>query len=200
MFSLTVTAAVFGLILLSELPDKTALAALVLATRYRASYVFAGVAAAFLVHVCLAIAAGSALRLLPGRPLQAVVAVLFIVGALLLLRQSRKDERGNGGEGERAREPGGPSFWRVAGSGFSLILVAEFGDLSQILTANLAARYHEPLSVGVGAVLALWTVAAIGVLGGRALLKRVPLRLISRVAAGVMLVLAAFSLYEAIRG
>ncbi|RKN12080.1 TMEM165/GDT1 family protein [Streptomyces radicis] len=200
MSSLTVAAVSFGVIALSELPDKTALASLVLATRYRAAYVFAGVAAAFLVHVCVAVAAGSLLRLLPRRPLEAVVAVLFVVGALLLLRQSRGAEGRAEGESAPEREPGSRSFRRGAGGGFTLVLVAEFGDLSQILTANLAARYHDPLAVGVGAVLALWTVAGVAVLGGRALVQRVPLRLISRVAAVVMLVLAAISLVRAIRG
>ncbi|MGO4752172.1 TMEM165/GDT1 family protein, partial [Streptomyces sp. 2MCAF27] len=58
MISLTVAAVVFGVVFLAELPDKTALAGLMLGTRYRASYVFVGVAAAFAVHVVLAIAAG----------------------------------------------------------------------------------------------------------------------------------------------
>ena len=67
MISLTVIAVVFGVVFLAELPDKTALAGLMLGTRYRASYVFAGVAAAFAVHVALAVAAGSVLTLLPHR-------------------------------------------------------------------------------------------------------------------------------------
>jgi putative Ca2+/H+ antiporter (TMEM165/GDT1 family) len=198
VFSFTAAAVVFGVVFLAELPDKTALAGLVLGTRYRASYVLAGIAAAFAVHVALAVAAGSVLTLLPRRPLQAVVALLFLGGALLMIRESRKGAE-DAAE-EAAKEPASPSFWRVAGSGFTLILVAEFGDLTQIMTANLAARYDDPLSVAVGAVLALWAVAAIGVLGGRALMKRVPLHLITRVAAAVMLVLAAFSLCEAITG
>ncbi|MBL1066531.1 TMEM165/GDT1 family protein [Streptomyces sp. 7-21] len=202
MFSLTTAAVVFGVVFLAELPDKTALAGLLLGTRFRASYVFAGVAAAFVVHVALAVAAGSVLTLLPQRPLQAVVGLLFLGGAVLVLWESRKRERGeeDGEDGEELRQPKQPSFWAVAGSGFMLILVAEFGDITQIMTANLAARYDDPLSVAVGAALALWAVAGIGILGGRALLRWVPLRVISRVAAAVMLGLAAFSLYEAVAG
>ncbi|NJQ08706.1 TMEM165/GDT1 family protein [Streptomyces lonarensis] len=193
MFSLTVAAVTFGVVFLAELPDKTALAGLVLGTRYRASYVFVGVAAAFAFHVALAIAAGSLLGLLPQQLLAVIVGLLFLGGAVLLLRQ--KDEE----EGE-IRKPADQSFWKVAGSGFMLILIAEFGDLTQIMTANLAARYDSPLSVAVGAVLALWAVAAIGILGGRALMKRVPLRLITRIAATVMAVLGLWSLVEAVRG
>ena len=193
MLSIGIIAVVFGVVFLAELPDKTALAGLVLGTRYRASYVFAGVAAAFAVHVALAVAAGSVLTLLPHRLVQAVVGVLFLAGAAVLLFRGSDDE-------EDVPEPQGQSFWKVSGAGFSLILVAEFGDLTQIMTANLAARYDDPASVAIGAVLALWAVAAIGILGGRTLMKFVPLTVITRVAAAVMVVLAAFSLYEAAVG
>ncbi|MDC0768239.1 TMEM165/GDT1 family protein [Streptomyces sp. HD] len=195
MISFTVTAVVFGAVFLAELPDKTALAGLVLGTRYRASYVFAGVAAAFAVHVALAVAAGSVLTLLPQQIVQALTGVLFLGGAAMLLMAE------GGADGDAAiRKPENRSFWKVSGAGFMLILVAEFGDLTQIMTANLAARYDDPLSVGIGAVLALWSVAAIGIVGGKALMRRVPLKLITRVAALVMLALGLWSLWEAIAG
>jgi putative Ca2+/H+ antiporter (TMEM165/GDT1 family) len=195
VISISVTALVFGVVLLAELPDKTALAGLVLGTRYRASYVFAGVAAAFAVHVALAVAAGSVLTLLPERAVHAATGVLFLGGAAMLLFQKGEDEAD-----EVIRAPRDQSFWRVAGAGFMLILVAEFGDLTQIMTANLAARYDDPLSVAIGAVLALWAVAGLGIVGGRALMKRVPLRLITRIAAVLMAALGAWSLYEAAAG
>lgn len=187
------TALVFGVIFLAELPDKTALAGLVLGTRYRASYVFAGVAAAFLLHVVLAVAAGSVLTLLPQQIVHAITGVLFLGGAAVLLMKKDEDE-------EEIRKPADQSFWKVAGTGFMLILVAEFGDLTQIMTANLAARYDDPISVGLGAVLGLWAVAGLGIVGGKALMKRVPLRLITQIAALLMLGLGAWSLYEAVAG
>ncbi len=180
MISLSVLALVFGVVFLAELPDKTALAGLVLGTRYRASYVFAGVAAAFLLHVVLAVAAGSVLTLLPQRIVHALTGVLFLGGAAVLLLKKGDDD-------EEIRQPQDQSFWRVAGTGFMLILVAEFGDLTQIMTANLAARYDDPVSVGLGAVLALWAVAGLGIVGGKALMRRVPLNLITKVAAVLML-------------
>ncbi|MFF0015163.1 TMEM165/GDT1 family protein [Streptomyces sp. NPDC005374] len=193
MISFTVTAVVFGVVFLAELPDKTALAGLVLGTRYRASYVFAGVAAAFALHVALAVAAGSVLTLLPQQIVQALTGVLFLGGAAVLLLKKDDDD------GE-IRRPEDQSFWKVAGAGFMLILVAEFGDLTQIMTANLAARYDDPLSVGLGAVLALWAVAGLGIVGGKALMKRVPLKLITRIAALLMLGLGLWSLWEAVAG
>ena len=193
MISITVMALVFGVVFLAELPDKTALAGLVLGTRYRASYVFAGVAAAFVLHVVLAVAAGSVLTLLPQRLVHALTGVLFLAGAAVLLL--RKDD----GE-EEIRKPEDQSFWKVAGAGFMLILVAEFGDLTQIMTANLAARYNDPISVGLGAVLALWAVAGLGIVGGKALMKRVPLALITKIAALLMLGLGVWGLWEAVAG
>ncbi|MCX4810755.1 TMEM165/GDT1 family protein [Streptomyces sp. NBC_01239] len=193
MISISVTALVFGVVFLAELPDKTALAGLVLGTRYRASYVFVGVAAAFLLHVVLAVAAGSVLTLLPQQLVAAVTGVLFLGGAAVLLFKKGDDD-------EEVRAPKDQSFWRVSGAGFMLILVAEFGDLTQIMTANLAARYDDPFSVGLGAVLALWAVAGLGIVGGKALMKRVPLKLITQIAAVLMLALGAWSIWEAIAG
>jgi putative Ca2+/H+ antiporter (TMEM165/GDT1 family) len=193
LISISVTALVFGVVFLAELPDKTALAGLVLGTRYRASYVFAGVATAFLLHVVLAVAAGSVLTLLPQQLVAAVTGVLFLGGAAVLLFKKGDDE-------EEVRKPKDQSFWKVSGAGFMLILVAEFGDLTQIMTANLAARYDDPFSVGLGAVLALWAVAGLGIVGGKALMKRVPLKLITRIAAVLMLALGAWSLWEAVAG
>ncbi|MFJ3819989.1 MULTISPECIES: TMEM165/GDT1 family protein [Streptomyces] len=190
MISITVLALVFGVVFLAELPDKTALAGLVLGTRYRASYVFAGVAAAFLLHVVLAVAAGSALTLLPQRIVHGITGVLFLGGAAVLLLKKGEDE-------EEIRRPENQSFWKVSTTGFMLILIAEFGDLTQIMTANLAARYDDPLSVGLGAVLALWAVAGLGIVGGKALMKRVPLGLITKIAAAVMALLGVWSVYEA---
>ncbi|GAA1253407.1 MULTISPECIES: TMEM165/GDT1 family protein [Streptomyces] len=191
MISISVMAVVFGIVFLAELPDKTALAGLVLGTRYRASYVFTGVAAAFAVHVALAVAAGSVLTLLPQQLVHALTGVLFLGGAAVLLM--KKDE-----EEEEVRKPKDQSFWKVSGAGFMLILVAEFGDLTQIMTANLAARYDDPLSVGLGAVLALWAVGGLGIVGGKALMKRVPLALITKIAAVLMLGMGVWSLYEAV--
>ena len=187
-------ATVFAVIFLAELPDKTALASLILGSRYRPVFVFAGVAAAFTVHAVLAVAAGSLLALLPHRPVEAVVAALFALGAVLLLRGR------HGGEEDEHVDLHGhePSFWRVATTSFMVILVAEFGDLTQIATATLAARYHDPLSVVVGAVLGLWAVAALAIAGGRGLLKLIPLVWITRGAAAIMLVLAGFSLAAAL--
>jgi putative Ca2+/H+ antiporter (TMEM165/GDT1 family) len=50
----------------------------------------------------------------------------------------------------------------------------------------------------VGAVLALWAVAGLGIVGGKALMKRVPLALITKIAAMLMAALGVWSLWEAV--
>jgi Ca2+/H+ antiporter, TMEM165/GDT1 family len=189
---LAVLATVFGVVFLAELPDKTALASLILGSRYRPVFVFAGVAGAFAVHAALAVMAGSLLALLPHRAVEAVVAVLFAVGAVLLLRGRRQhDEHIDAG---RSRA----GFRRVAATSFAVILVAEFGDLTQVVTAGLAAHFRDPVLVGVAATLALWAVAGLAIAGGRGLLRVLPLVWITRAAALAMLALAVLSVIAAI--
>ncbi|HEX4100734.1 MAG: TMEM165/GDT1 family protein [Pseudonocardiaceae bacterium] len=223
--NLAVLATVFGIIFVAELPDKTALASLVLGTKYRPGNVFVGVAAAFAVHVVLAIVAGSLLGLLPHRAVDGVVGVLFALGAVVMLRRRTEDPRTHqtGAEGPADLSSAMPAgddhhphlsgatlvcaptaartgFWRVAATSFLVLFVAEFGDLTQIAIANLAARYHDPLTVGVGAVLGLWAVGALAITGGQQLLRLIPLTWIVRIAAAVMTTLAVVSLLNAITG
>lgn len=195
--NLTVALTVFGLVFVGELPDKTALASLVLGSRYRGWWVFTGMAAAFAAHVVLAVTAGQLLTLLPHRVVEAVVAVLFLAGAVLLVRERGEEEEEHAADTLAGRPA---TFWRVAGVTFGVIAVAEFGDLTQIITADLAAKYDDPLTVGIAAVLALWAVGGLAIAGGKNLLRLIPLTALTRVAALIMLVLAAVSLTSAIRG
>ncbi|MEU8511503.1 TMEM165/GDT1 family protein [Kitasatospora sp. NPDC048722] len=193
--SVTVAALTFGIIFLAELPDKTALASLVLGTKYRASYVFAGIAAAFALQVGIALVAGHLLSLLPHRWVEGVTGALFLAGAAMLLFHGGGDD-----DGHAAKEPSSSSFWKVAGASFVVVAVAEFGDLTQIMTANLAAKYADPLAVGIGSWLALCAVGGIAIVGGQKLLKHVPMKLIVRVAAAIMVVLAGVSIVGAVTG
>ena len=201
MLDFAVLFAVFGLIFVGELPDKTAVAGLVLGTRYPWLWAFSGIAAAFLTHVVIAVSAGSLISLAPHRLVEGVVGVLFLLGAYLIWREGNEDEEEH--EEEISEETDGSAaagFWKVAALGYGVIFVAEWGDLTQILTANLAAKYHDPLSVGIGAVLGLWAVGLLAILGGKTLLRFLPIKWITRVAAVVMIGLAIYSLVTAFGG
>jgi Ca2+/H+ antiporter, TMEM165/GDT1 family len=192
---LAVVVAVFPIIFLGELPDKTMFASLVMSTRGRPAVIWVGAAAAFMVHVVIATTVGVALfHLLPERALEAFVAAMFLAGAVLALREAAKERRE---EGLVRRETA--SHHRIAVTAFVVIFVAEWGDLTQILTANLAAHYHDALSVGVGALLALWTVAGLAVVGGQSLLRVVNLGTVRLVTAVVLTGLAGWAAWEAAR-
>lgn len=181
----------------AELPDKTMVASMVLATRERhPRAVWAGATAAFAVHVTLAVVAGRLLTLLPERPVQFVVAGLFALGAFMLVRE------GGEVEGADVDETAGrsTSAWSVAGRAFGIVFLAEWGDLTQLATASLAASTGQPASVWVGALLALSAVAALAVVAGRTILRVVPVKVVRRGAAVVFAVLAVVTLVEAIRG
>lgn len=197
VIALTVFAAIFP----AELPDKTFVATLVLATRFSPLPVWFGAAAAFLVQTIVAVAAGGALSLLPRRPVQAVAALLFAVGAVaVLMAKETPAEEAEEVEAEIADVPAKASARRAAVTTFVVLFVAEWGDLSQLLTAAFAAKYHDVLAVGTGALLALLIVAGLGAAGGRALLRVVPVVWIRRVAAAVFASVAVATAVEALRG
>jgi len=194
--SLTTAAITFGLIFVAELPDKTMIATVVLASRYRPLPVWIGAAVAMTVNSLVAVVAGRLLTLLPHRAVEAAVSALFLAGALYLLFTP---ETAIAREGEREAAAARKSH-HIALTAFGIIIVAELGDLTQILTANLAAHYHDPWSVFVGATAALVTVMGIGVLGGRALLRVMPLGAIRKAAAALLAGFALYAAVEAARG
>jgi putative Ca2+/H+ antiporter (TMEM165/GDT1 family) len=188
-----VFAITFGIVALAEVADTSGLATLVLSTRFPARLVLLGVCAGMTVHVGVAIAAGSLVALLPKRPLEAVLAVIFLVGAVLLLRGDDDDD-------ELTLEQTPRTSGRVVATSFGVTVLSEFADPSQILIATLAARYNNLLAVGLGSLLALWAVSALAVFGGSRLQRLVPTQWVIRAAAAILVVLAAFSAIDAIRG
>jgi len=189
----SIIVAVFPIIFIGELPDKTMFASLVMASRGRPAAVWLGAAGAFAVHVLIAVTIGVALfKLLPTRVVDAVVSLLFLVGAVYAFREANHDE-------SELVERETASHRRVAVTAFLVIFIAEWGDLTQILTANLAAHYHSALSVAVGAVLALWAVAGIAVVSGQGLLRRLPIAIVRRVTGVILIGLAAYTAWTAIR-
>jgi len=187
---------VYTVIFLLELPDKTALAALLLATRHRPLPVFLGAAGAFVIQSAVAVVAGSLLSLLPRAPIRIGAGLLFLVMAALLIRRNlRKDEA----EEEQAVEQEEAKHQRPFVTAFSLVFVAEWGDLTQLATAALQARYQQPVIVFLAATLALWTVSAIAVALGNRLGTWIPERPLQLAAAAVM-VLVALALITGLLG
>ena len=182
----------FPLVFLAELPDKTMFANLVMATKGRPFQVWLGAAGAFVVHAAIATTVGMTIfRLLPHRALDAVVAAMFFFGAAYAWCEAKKAKEG--------REVPGTSGHGAVITAFVVIFVAEWGDLTQVLTADLAAKYHSALSVGVGAVLALWSVAGLAVAAGQGLLRLVDISTVRKATAVVLVGLTAYTAWSAAR-
>ena len=197
-FDLATMAIVFGAIFLVELPDKTFIATLVLATRFRPLYVWIGVCLAFAVQTIVAVTVGGLLAQLPKRPVEVFAAVLFLVGGVILIRGAgHADEEEAETEEEFSHKGAATAVGlRAVGVSFGVLFLAEWGDLSQLLTASMVLQFKEPVSVFIGAFLALATVSALAAVLGRALLARVRLATIRRIGGGVCLVLAALTVLQ----
>ncbi|NHC15492.1 TMEM165/GDT1 family protein [Motilibacter deserti] len=194
-----IAATAFVPLLLLELPDKTFIATLVLSTRYKPLTAWLGVGLAFGVQCVVAVTAGGVLSRLPTTPVAIAAALLFAAGAVLLWRGAAgaDAEEAETEEEFSARITGGGSGLRAVGACFLVIFIAEWGDLSQLFTAGLAAHYADPVSVFVGSWLALLAVSGLAALLGKALLLKVRLSTIRRVGAVVCLVLAGLTAAQA---
>lgn len=191
---LAVALSAFVPLLLVELPDKTFVATLVLSSRFRPLAAWVGVGLAFGVQCVIAVAAGGLLSRLPETLVAAAAAVLFAVGALVLYRDSARHDQLDADEAAAARDADRrTSFVRAAGTSFLVLFVAEWGDLSQLFTAGLAARSADPVSVFVGSWTALLVVAGLAATLGATLAHRLPLRAVRLTGAVVCLVLAVVS-------
>lgn len=197
---LAVLAASFLPILLLELPDKTFVATLVLATRFKPLTAWVGVGLAFAVQCLIAVVAGRLLAQLPERPVAAVAAVLFAVGAVTLFRGAAKAKQaGQEARSEYEAKVGvGRSGWRGVLTCFGVIFLAEWGDLSQLFTAGLAARYDDPVSVFVGSWAALLVVAGLAAALGSTIVRKLSVATVSRIGGVVCAVLAVVTALEVV--
>jgi putative Ca2+/H+ antiporter (TMEM165/GDT1 family) len=199
---LAVIGIAFGAIFLVELPDKTFVAALVLSTRYRPLAVWVGVGLAFLVQTVIACTVGGLVTLLPHRLVEIVAGLIFLAGALLLLREAPKADAAEAAtEEEYAAKASSPKAGLAAvGASFLVLFAAEWGDLSQLLTISLVGRYHQPVSVFIGAWVALLVVSGLAVVAGRFLLRYLRLSTIHYVGSAVCFLLAGVTAYQVIAG
>ena len=183
----------FLAIFFAELPDKTMFATLLLSTRFKRKLpVWIGVSSGYGLHVVIAVLLGSALSNLPERPIQLAIGVLFTVGGIITWRSGTDDD-------EDVRETAAArTFMSIAWTAASVIAVAEFADLTQLATAGFAARFSDPVGVGLGAFLALSSVSGCAVLLGSWLQRVVPLRLIQKVAAMLFLTIGIATIVGAI--
>jgi putative Ca2+/H+ antiporter (TMEM165/GDT1 family) len=183
---LTIFLTVFAVVFLVELPDKTALATVVLATRHRPFPIFAGVAFAFVIQTMVAVFAGSLFAFLPHQLVHAGAGVLFLVMAGVVAWRTRRRRIA---EAEGLQPDERSAQRRPFVTAFGMIMLAEWGDLSQLATAAFQAQYKQPAPVFAGAVLALWAVTGLAVTIGNRVGALLPERPVQYAAAALMAII-----------
>ena len=201
MIDLLVAALAFGAIFVVELPDKTFIATLVMSTRMRPLFVWIGVALAFLVQTGVAVGLGKAASFLPEQLIHSVAALMFVIGAIILFREARTaDADESETESEFAAKSDSEAHgFKVIATSFLVLFAAEWGDLSQLLTISLVAKYDDPVSVFIGAWGALLAVSGLAVIVGRVLLRHITLSLLHYMGATVCVLMALLTVWEMTR-
>lgn len=186
---------IFALLFVLELPDKTMIATIVMSTRARPSSIVVGASAGFVVQMGIAVGAGGLLTLLPVHVKDIIVAVLFLGGAgyLLLTREEKEETVGE----EKAKSERSATRLKEISTAFMVIFLAEFGDLTQIQSANLTIKTHQPLEVFLAGSLALICISFLGAYGGKYLQRYVPLRWIRYGGGLIFLGLGIYTIVNA---
>ncbi|HVA67464.1 MAG TPA: TMEM165/GDT1 family protein [Elusimicrobiota bacterium] len=184
-------ASAFGLIFLAELPDKTSAAILVMAGRARPLAVYLGACAAFAVQSAVAVLFGGFLSLLPDKAIHLAAGLGFLAMAVFLWLKKEDDDE-NAAESRKTS-----GFLNTAGAAFVLIFLADWGDLTQLATAALAAKSRAPWTVFGAATAALWAASGLTVLVGHYSRRILRPRAIQKAAALAFFAAAVFLMARA---
>ena len=166
----------FALIFLAELPDKTSVAIVVMASRHHPFAVFTGVALAFVVQNLIAVLFGSALGYLPPHIVHVGSGLLFLAFAVWMWLKREDGE-------EEPHVKFKDDFLKAAWTAFVTIFILEWGDLTQLAAATLVAKTRHPLTIFLSATLALWSTTALGVVIGHHAKKVINPRVLQTIAA-----------------
>ncbi len=170
-----------GLVALAEMGDKTQLLALILAVRFRKPWpIVAGILVATLVNHALAGAVGAWVTTVLGPVwLRWILGLSFLAMAVWMLIPDKIDDE----DTDRAPR------WGVFGTTVVAFFLAEMGDKTQIATVMLAAQYQAWAWVVAGTTLGMMLANAPVVWLGERMTRRIPIRLVHLVSAGIFLVL-----------
>ena len=183
---LSVAVASFGILVVMELGDKTQLAVFSLTARSgRLLAVFLGSTLALTIVTLIGVVAGAFIgELIPMAWLSRLAGIAFIaIGAFMLW--SSRSAGPHKDEGQEASQPasGAASPLSMFAVSFGLLFAAEMGDKTQLAVLGMVVKSGSPLSVFVGASLALALLTLVAVLAGKAVTRIVPVHWVSRGAA-----------------
>jgi len=185
---LSITVSSFTLIFAAEFGDKSQLVCMTLASRYRVLPVFFGAVLAFIFLNGLAVTFGAAIAAwIPDYLISSIVMFLFAVFGFYALFAEHQNENDTATQ---------KNIHNIFFSTFILIIVAEFGDKTQLAVVALSSA-ALPIAVWSGATLALASTTAIGIFAGRKVLQKFSLKLLHRISGIIFLLIAAYAGYSA---
>ncbi len=187
---------VFVIIFVAEIPDKTMVSSILLGSKYNGLLVWLGAAFAFAIQVTISVTVGTVITLIPHNILEGIIAAVFLAGGIYLILTNEKEQIE---EGEKLAQTPKKHMKKVLLTSFGVTFLGEFGDLTQIATINLEAKYHQALSVALGAFLGLVAVVSIGIIGGKSLLKVLPTNRIRKLAGIIFIGFFFYALYSIFR-
>ena len=166
--------------------DKTQLLAMLLAVKFRkpVPIVLGILAATLLNHATAGLVGSWVASALGPNVLRWVIGVSFIAMAGWMLIPDKIDDEA---------ETTTPRFG-VFGTTLIAFFLAEMGDKTQIATVALAARYPDLISVVAGTTLGMMIADVPAVFVGDRLAKKVPMKLVHAIAAGIFAVLGVATL------
>ena len=177
-----------GIVALAEIGDKTQLLAFILAAKFRQTMpIILGILVATLLNHGLAGALGTWITALVGpQTLRWGLGLSFIAMAVWTLIPDQFDE-------------GDARFARLGVFGTTLIafFLAEMGDKTQVATVALAAQYQAFFAVVAGTTLGMMIANVPAVVLGERIARRLPVRLVHGIAAGIFVVLGIATLFGA---
>jgi putative Ca2+/H+ antiporter (TMEM165/GDT1 family) len=178
--------AAFLLVLVAEMGDKTQFIAMTFATKFNPYKVLVAIFLATIANFAIVVAIGQLITAVIPLDIISLAASLSFIGFGLWTLREEKEESGN----LRASR-----FGVVAAVGISFF-IAEFGDKTQLTTLSLAARYQSPISVLVGATLAMLVADGIGIIIGVVFCKRLPQRTLMWLSAAIFVLFGLVGVYE----
>jgi putative Ca2+/H+ antiporter (TMEM165/GDT1 family) len=163
----------FGLVVISEMGDKTQLLALVLAAKFKKPVpILLGIFFATVANHALASFVGDYINdWISPEVLKWILALTFIGFGLWILVPDKDD-------GLKLKAQWGPFLTTVVAFFF-----AEMGDKTQLATVALAAKYNDMVSVMIGTTFGMMVADGLAVLFGSRLTERIPMAMINKIAS-----------------
>jgi putative Ca2+/H+ antiporter (TMEM165/GDT1 family) len=181
----------YALIFIAELPDKTAFATLMMAGEGSFLALFFGVALAFLIQTAVAVVFGGWIGLLPQTLVHGTTGILYLIFSWMALKRPIENDESP----EKSKKS---TFFKTLLKSFLVIFIAEWGDLTQLTSASLTARYHDRFTIFWASLLALWTVTLIALMMGKKIQTWIEPRLFNRFTAIVLAFIGVYFIVQTV--